>query len=76
MPPAPTPDQFVAYAENMHGEQMLAIGDQSRLQLFHGDNAWNPVDVVDGAAVALILSEEERAWLASVHRIWVSRNHP
>lgn len=75
----PSPDRYVGFYENMHGEQLVYVHERDRDPLlFHGDHGWSPVtatwpeiQTLPGTPLApwvagdLILNQGEVLWLSS-----------
>ncbi|MCC7369264.1 MAG: hypothetical protein IT306_12620 [Chloroflexi bacterium] len=57
--------RYVGYFENRHGEQLVFVYDRgdAAATLYHGDNDWEPVEVIDGRQTELILDDAELLWL-------------
>jgi len=63
-----TPNRYLGYFENEHGEQAIFIYDRTARKgtLYMGDAGWDrPYLVVDGAVPEPILGTDEQMWLAA-----------
>jgi hypothetical protein len=61
-----SPNQYLGYCENQHGEQAVFVSDRDSSQAvrYLGDAGWQtPHTVIGGAMPDLVLSETERLWL-------------
>lgn len=60
------PSQYIGYFENSYGEQAVFVYDRDsgRATLRKGDRGWdNPIEVVEGGAIGVILTPAELLWL-------------
>jgi hypothetical protein len=73
-PPCYTNDvagRYHGYFENRHGDQWVFVYDRAIGQgtLRGGGAGWTErYEVIDGAAVGLVLDDDERQWLGGVNK--------
>lgn len=81
-PPVYTNDvagRYHGYFENRHGEQWVFEYDRAtgHSTLRGGDAGWaETYEVIDGAAVGLVLDEDERQWLRACWSATTGRRQP
>jgi hypothetical protein len=58
---------YVAYAPNIHGEQMVFVQRRGEptATLYHGDCGWEPVTIRDGLPIDLVAESGELLWIAA-----------